>query len=465
MNPPTFATPLQGAEYMLRHGFHILPLRPLSKIPAVENWPEWSKHFTLEKLQNLPADYDGNFGVHPDPSGHFVLDIDCGIKNGKQGKGLESLAKLVEKHGPLPKTFTVLTPSGGMHLYFKGRAPNTIGQLGINIDSRGENGMVVAPGSVLPEGNYRIGSNGGRVEAPRWLIDGLQKKVQPILDRPEPDALDKPEHVADVIRYLKEAPICIEGENGDGQLFKVFCQCRDLGVSRETAVDLVASHYNPRCLPPWNLDDEADRIHFKQKATNAFLYAQNSPGAKTPEAVLASCKADFTVVPQSNGGSPPLIARDAIDLVNDASLIEPPILVAGMLHKGSTLLLGASSKSFKSWSLIDLAISVASGAAWWNLPCVKGRVLYADFELTPFFWRKRAMEIAQARGLTLDNIRVLNCRGHDAGAALLAIEREAKEKPFVLIILDPAYSFLAGKDENSAGDVGMVLRRLAMLAE
>ena len=43
-----------------------------------------------------------------------------------------------------------------------------------------------------------------------------------------------------------------------------------------------------------------------------------------------------------------LMARDAIDLVNDAGLVEPPVLVAGMLHKGSTLLLGASSKSFKS---------------------------------------------------------------------------------------------------------------------
>ncbi|MCE0484549.1 MAG: helicase RepA family protein [Methylacidiphilales bacterium] len=158
-------------------------------------------------------------------------------------------------------------------------------------------------------------------------------------------------------------------------------------------------------------------------------------------------------------------ARDAIDLVNDVELVEPPILVAGLLHKGSTLLLGASSKSFKSWSLIDLALSVASGREWWNLSCTKGRVLYADFELTPFFWRKRAMEIAEARNLTLDNIRVMNCRGYEACAALLAIEREAQSQPFDLILLDPLYSFLAGRDENSAGDVGLILRRLAMLAE
>jgi hypothetical protein len=169
--------------------------------------------------------------------------------------------------------------------------------------------------------------------------------------------------------------------------------------------------------------------------------------------------------PEPSAESPTLTARDALDLVNDTGLVEPPVLVSGMLHKASTLLLGASSKSFKSWSLIDLTVSVASGTAWWNLPCTQGRVLYADFELTPFFWRKRAMEVAEARGLSLDNIRVMNCRGHDATAALLAIEKEAQARPFDLIVLDPLYSFLAGRDENSAGDVGMVMRRLAKLAE
>jgi hypothetical protein len=162
---------------------------------------------------------------------------------------------------------------------------------------------------------------------------------------------------------------------------------------------------------------------------------------------------------------PGLTARDALDLVNDETIKEPPVLITGMLHKGSTLLLGAASKSFKSWSLTDLAVSVANGAPWWNLPCTQGQVLFVDFELTPFFWRKRAVEIAQARAMELNGIRVLNCRGHSAEDALRAIEREANAQNFDLIVIDPLYSFLAGRDENSAGDVGMVMRRLAMLAE
>jgi AAA domain/DnaB-like helicase N terminal domain len=160
-----------------------------------------------------------------------------------------------------------------------------------------------------------------------------------------------------------------------------------------------------------------------------------------------------------------LTACDANNLASDATLVEPPILVGGVLHKGSALLLGAASKSYKSWSLIDLGISVANGAPWWGQPCTKGRVLVVDFELTRFFWVKRATEIAQARGMTLDGIRVINCRGYSPDEALRAIEQESKAQPFDLICIDPLYSFLAGKDENSAGDVGAVLRRLAMLSE
>ena len=59
----------------------------------------------------------------------------------------------------LPRTFTVRTPSGGLHLYFT--APdkslgNTVGKLGRQIDTRGVGGYVVGPGSVCRTGYYTI---------------------------------------------------------------------------------------------------------------------------------------------------------------------------------------------------------------------------------------------------------------------------------------------------------------------
>ena len=45
-------------------------------------------------------------------------------------------------------------------------------------------------------------------------------------------------------------------------------------------------------------------------------------------------------------------------------MTEPKCLVEGLLHQGSKLVLGGGSKSFKSWTLLDLSISVSQGLRW-----------------------------------------------------------------------------------------------------
>ncbi len=350
---------------MLQRGFHVLPLRPRSKIPAVENWPEWSKRFSIERLEELPADYDGNFGVHPGPSGHFVLDIDCGVKNGKQGLGLQSLEKLIAKHGPLPKTFTVQTPTGGLHLYFKGTVANTNGRAGPNLDSRCEAGMVVAPGSVVDAGTYVIADDREPVAAPQWLLDALAEKAHPVLDRPEPEVLNQPSHVDAVVAYLRTAPICVEGSNGDIQLFRVFCQCRDLGVDRKTAVQLVLNEYNPRCQPPWSYDNPKDIDHLVQKSYNAYEYAQNTPGAKTQEATTAAAIADFSSAPlplspvEKNGVHPlPLLRASDI---RGLDIPKRDWIIHGFLLGSFLSITGAPGGTGKSNFEILKAMAVVTG--------------------------------------------------------------------------------------------------------
>ena len=56
------------------------------------------------------------------------------------------------------------------------------------------------------------------------------------------------------------------------------------------------------------------------------------------------------------------------------------------MHKASKLILGGSSKSYKTWALTDLAVSVATGTPWLNLPTCQGKVLYVNLEIqAPFF--------------------------------------------------------------------------------
>jgi len=89
-------------------------------------------------------------------SGFIVLDID--VKNGQDGRA--ALAELERQHGPLPKTLTAETPSGGLHLYFTmpdtdPPLGNSAGKLGPGIDVRGEGGYIVLPPSRINGRAYK----------------------------------------------------------------------------------------------------------------------------------------------------------------------------------------------------------------------------------------------------------------------------------------------------------------------
>ncbi|QIO36065.1 bifunctional DNA primase/polymerase [Bradyrhizobium sp. 1(2017)] len=76
-------------------------------------------------------------------SGLWILDID--IK--ENADGAAALARLEATHGELPDTYTVASPSGGRHFYF--RYVDGIGNRGgfePGIDVRGEGGYVIAAG-------------------------------------------------------------------------------------------------------------------------------------------------------------------------------------------------------------------------------------------------------------------------------------------------------------------------------
>ena len=76
-------------------------------------------------------------------------------------------------------TYSVSTPSGGAHLYFRlplgVRVKNSQGKLAVGVDVRGFGGYVVAGGSVLDNlGTYELSDDaellGEISDAPDWLI-------------------------------------------------------------------------------------------------------------------------------------------------------------------------------------------------------------------------------------------------------------------------------------------------------
>src|SRR5512136_1321923 len=77
---------------------------------------------------------------------------------------------------------------------------------------------------------------------------------------------------------------------------------------------------------------------------------------------------------------------------------QPPAqVIEGVLHIGSKMILGATSKSNKSWCLLDLAVSVASGQKWWGRRCTKMPVVYINFELHVWAIAQRLNALCGAR--------------------------------------------------------------------
>ncbi|GAB2679752.1 hypothetical protein GCM10027271_46240 [Saccharopolyspora gloriosae] len=178
-DPPLLCAALAAA----RRGHAVLPLWPRSKRPAFTDW-ENAATTDPQKIRELWTAAPFNIGIACGPSRLLVIDLDgakgqrppprwAGARNGG-----DVLARVAREAGrPFPsETYTVATPSG-LHLYFQApRHPvlrSSVGRLGWRIDTRGEGGFVVAPGSMRAAGSYRVLCSGPIAPLPQWLHKAL----------------------------------------------------------------------------------------------------------------------------------------------------------------------------------------------------------------------------------------------------------------------------------------------------
>ncbi|MGX1505373.1 UNVERIFIED_CONTAM: hypothetical protein RKD43_003998 [Streptomyces graminofaciens] len=179
-------------------GWHVFPLRPGDKRPAITDW-ETRATTDPERITRCWAHAPYNIGLATGPSGLVVIDLD--MPKGPDDippadwalpgvtSGVDVLAVLCERHNqPYPgDTFTMRTWSGGTHLYFT--APegeplrNTSGDkgngLGWKIDTRAHGGYVVAPGSTVADHPYEIVHHAPVSPLPGWLAELLRPAPLP----------------------------------------------------------------------------------------------------------------------------------------------------------------------------------------------------------------------------------------------------------------------------------------------
>ncbi|GAA0668319.1 hypothetical protein GCM10009535_55240 [Streptomyces thermocarboxydovorans] len=188
--PAQLAAALDAAS----RGWHVFPLIPGDKRPAVRDW-ENRATTDAKRITRCWTHAPYNIGIATGPSRLVVVDLDtpkdtddtppAAWAESGVTDGADVLAVLCERHGqPFPAdTHTVRTGRGGLHLYFA--APegeelrNTQGKLGWKIDTRAGGGYVVAAGSVALTGRYTTAYRSLVAPLPGWLAELLRPAPLP----------------------------------------------------------------------------------------------------------------------------------------------------------------------------------------------------------------------------------------------------------------------------------------------
>jgi len=198
-------------------GFAVGPVaadkKPLGDAHGFNDWSNDPKE--IRRLFNKYANAQ-RVGVMPGTAGFIVVDLD--VKDGAQG--IEWFRRLVDAwgddHDLLSATHTHITPSGGLHLWFKAGAvvtgqhddhltfPDGTDHVGVGVDVRQHDGFVPVPaiegpnnGYLLADGDNAIESfNAGHaIDAPEWFAQAWPAK--------NTRTGDFKEREAQVIEYLK----------------------------------------------------------------------------------------------------------------------------------------------------------------------------------------------------------------------------------------------------------------------
>lgn len=143
------------------------------KLPRVK-WGELEPGQKVLAPQTDPA-----FGIATGSRSGGIVVLDLDAKPGRDG-----LAWARDK--PIPATFTVRTPSGGLHFYFAAPVDpvqNSSDKIAPGVDVRGEGGFVVGPGSRRADGGlYSVALDVPLAPLPAWLRE-LAGAAKPARDR------------------------------------------------------------------------------------------------------------------------------------------------------------------------------------------------------------------------------------------------------------------------------------------
>lgn len=219
-----------------------LPIFPVSPVPGLKRPLIAGGFKSATKDEDIIFQWYNN--IFPGamiglPTGQLsrIVVIDIDMKNGKNGQ--ISLEEWESKHGTLPPTMVVETPSGGYHAYYalpEGiTIPSGVNVIGEGVDVRGDGGYVVAACSINEScETYNANNFFDMAPAPQFLLDFLSKPKK-----------SEGQQICTGENSLFE-----QGSRNTG-LFRAACKMYGLGVrTREALLDTCLRLNESLCRPP-----------------------------------------------------------------------------------------------------------------------------------------------------------------------------------------------------------------------
>jgi hypothetical protein len=387
---------LEIALDLVARGIRLFPVRrDGTKRPAHKGWQSEATT-DAEQIRQWVADgYNLAIATEHFGADKALVEVDVDVRDGKPGR--QSLETLQLRHGDLPPTFTVETPTGGLHYAYAVDTPlksdtrgRTLGQ-GIDVKSRG--GYVLAPGSTLAGGEYRIIDDRPIAPAPQWLVDLIgvappkSERTCEVLPGVVPERAQ-----ARAVDYLQHrAPLAIEGQGGNRTTYDIATMLGDYGVDEDTALGLMLEHWNERNSPPWSPDELAEPVG------NAYQYREEPVGCLAPEAQFEPYVYDGPLL---------YTARRWLD----RDLPPPDFLLGNLFSTTSRAMLVGPTGAGKSNVGLAIAFPMAAGRDFlhWRAHRAARCVLYIDGEMSARVARERIREASKRHGGLPDNLVIIN---------------------------------------------------------
>ena len=228
----------------------------------------------------------------------MVLDVDPRAFN----EGDKPLKRLfddlqINRDALFQNTFIVSTPSGGWHIYLSKMETLKIRQTlreypGLEFKDR----WIMAAGSYRdmpnkPKGLYKVERNTPAHLAPcPDVLMALLTREDKVNIAEEGLVTNHPAMVRKFIGFCETTEPAIEGQNGDSRTYQVACTGKNWGLGKDKTLELMQTHFNPRCQPMWSL------AGLTQKVENAYAFGYLPIGA-------LSVEQDFKEPPQNEDSS------------------------------------------------------------------------------------------------------------------------------------------------------------------